>query len=266
MKNKIKFIFAFLFPPALILIFAVHAYNSRNRLPPVIGAPVVQLLSTWKNAKFESIEGESKLKANISQIKCYGNLTKEQRDKLNLSILHLIEAYRDGSGEVFMSVRMPTTNWMFNPGLIDYCSQQYKLPRNQIIENKEIIFKRWWKDEESNDWAGFWNGASFEDRFNSIKIENSPKETLQDYILTKEANAGVSSSSGLVIIMPSLEQLIKREKGVVCATVKLLPQSKDVVEYAVFYRVYWSPDDENWLPDNLATAYSGKERRVTILW
>jgi hypothetical protein len=266
MKNKIKFFAAFVLPPVVILTLALHVRNSKDRLAPVIGAPVLQLLSTWANAKYEDIGDESKLLAKISQIKSSRSLTKVQRDKLDLSVLQLIAAYRDGSCDAFMKARMPTTNWTFNPGLIDYCSKQYKLPKDKIIENKDAIFNQWWKDEESNDWVGFWNGASFEDRFNSIEIEYSPKETLQDYILTKQANAGVVSSSGLVIITPSLEQLIKIKKDVLCATVKFLPRSKDVVTYAVFYRLYWSPEDENWLPDNLVTAYSGKERKFTILW
>lgn len=264
-KSRGLFLIAFLLPPIIIFTVAIVVKRHKEHFAPVIGIRVADLLDDWNNANYDSSWDDQKLTNEINSIKCSGDLSNVQRQQLNASILNLLLAFHEGTCDAYMKFRIPIDHWQFSDGLSKLCAEDFGISEKDITDRKNIIFHHWWDKHIANEWVGFWNAISFDDRFTSIEIENSPKDSLSEYILNKKANAGVVETTPLVELIPSLKNIEQTNQNVVCSIVALLPKNKDV-SYQVYCRFYWVPDENKWLPDNLVGAYSGKNRSHTLLW
>jgi hypothetical protein len=80
-------------------------------------------------------------------------------------------------------------------------------------------------------------------------------------------NVGMTWSTPMIELEPSREEILKKNAFIKTATIKVLCQPKDNLPvFPIYLRLYWSPEGEKWLPEQLIGVYSRRDRRFDLVF
>jgi hypothetical protein len=80
-------------------------------------------------------------------------------------------------------------------------------------------------------------------------------------------NAGISGIVTPIFLLPTRQQIIDQYGFVDVATISVLPKPRDdIAPSKVYLRLYWSPVDKKWLPQNLIMGNSRGNRGPMLLF
>lgn len=142
----------------------IHATNVQNaaRTNKKLQIPF-DLLKRWEQMPYQKISSEAAFSNYIANVKKAGDvkeLTGEQEEKLNHSLVSFFRAYHDGNERVFFDFRTPPgPKWELSPGALNQCIASGKVPTNQLTyENLRSFLLKEETGGESG-YENFWQGA-----------------------------------------------------------------------------------------------------------
>ena len=102
-------------------------------------------------------------------------------------------------------------------------------------------------------------------RLNRLLLTDAYPKILLPY--TPVENVGFAWRQPCLLLEPSRAELVKADGSVKLATIRMLckPRDEDPV-YPVFLRLYWSPGDQKWLPEQLIAACARRDRRFDLFF
>lgn len=258
--------------PLVLLLGIAIAKFRKPRVFPL--PPVQKLLSeTWKGQPYIDIRtNQIDLNLNdlVAEIPVKSTIDLEAMEKKALTdaVSDFVEAYQKGTFEAMFRFRFPVKSYAFTKSITNAMYRVFHIPLQKIQEDPKFAFQVWWNETRKDLFTNYWSGLSITESQIRVFQTNSVTNDLTHVLLTVEKvpNLGLSSPHASVLLQPSAEDVLAKYKTIHLAIVKLLPHPRDDEAYPVYLKLYWSPDDAKWLPQELVTSSSRPDRKVTYFF
>jgi hypothetical protein len=261
MTNKQKAFWVFLFILPLV-VFALSIFKHRSEQLSITPDKAKRLTEfkqfsdKWNALPFIPIERSPNFEKSIKSIPINNSslLESNQMAQLNTIIYNWVFAFHDGVYKSYHDFRVPTSNFTLVKSVHDFMKGDNKT----FPENGEGMLKIYWDSYCVDAWTNYWKELNLTHSYVELEKATGIPPSLLEYVKTKE-NTGISQTGPMLTFYETPSATLTAQGFVLYATVCIVPRGDGAV-FPVYCRFYWSEKEHSWLPEDMATAYTGPKR------
>jgi hypothetical protein len=284
-NNLVQFVIAIALPILLVAILLLtkpkqKSWIEQGRIPSSTNS-----YSAWAALPYKPISPGADLRSELEQIPVVStnwNHDDNQLGQLSEMAYNLVAGYNTGDYDTFKKFRFPIQNGSWNAQWISSSKTflQRLFPDRQALlqAGDETVFKEWFRytllsrgfdhkgqplvnaTEQPN---GFLRLLSTEGSRFYLETRDSVPPPL-DLFATGFENQGYSAYRPAFVFRPTPQDLLRSNKSVTCAVMKLMLKSADDRPMPYYSRLYWVSENNKWLPSEFCIPFAQMKTNVIV--
>jgi hypothetical protein len=253
--------------PTIAMIVAILFAKKRMESPVSIPPPPIDqqhLMNEWKNQPFIDLQNGIKADEIVKGIRFTFNerLDDIQRAALTNAVINFVAAYKVGTFDSITKWRIPAASFYFSASVSNAMVNRYSIPAATVRDRPLEAWHAWWSATYKDWFTNFWTSISVTSCWVDVSKSMASSNDLEtDLTRLKSGNVGWVKLFPGILFDQSPDRIFAANNSITLATIQLLVNQRgDPLPFPIYLRLYWSPEDNEWLPQSLVEAYARPDR------